>query len=345
MKAATSLKADARESERVDALVRGVLDHDRALLARAITLIESRHPTDRADAAQLLRLLLPHTGRACRVGISGSPGAGKSTLIEALGCTFIQSSRKVAVLAIDPSSSSGGGSILADKTRMENLAAEENAFIRPSPSSGASGGVARGSYEAMLLCEAAGFDVVFIETVGVGQLESAVADMVDIFALLALPGAGDELQGMKKGSLERADMIWVGKADGEREVEARAAMSRYQEAMGILATLSSRPAVEISLCSAQTGFGIESLRDSIDAAYTRLKDSGMLEAKRGEQRVRRMKTMLESEVMELFLRDEQMRSWLQEAESALLAGETTPFLVIDDIIARLENKLKGTAAS
>ena len=341
MKAVASLRSDAGENERVETLARGVLNHDRALLARAITLIESRHPVDRADAAQLLRLLLPHTGGACRVGISGPPGAGKSTLIEALGCAFIASGRKVAVLAIDPSSEDGGGSILADKTRMEQLAAEAHAFIRPSPSSGASGGVARGSYEAMLLCEAAGFDVVFIETVGVGQLESAVADMVDIFALLALPGAGDELQGMKKGSLERADMIWVGKADGEREVEARAAMSRYQEAMGILGTLTSRPAVEISLCSAVSGLGIESLRDSIDAAFARLKDSGALESKRGEQRVRRMKTMLESEVMEMFLRDEEMRSWLQECESALRAGETTPFLVIDDIIARLEKKLKG----
>lgn len=327
--------------QRAEEFAKGVLACERATLGRAITLIESSSPDDRADAAQLLRLLLPHTGSACRIGISGAPGAGKSSLIETLGCELLERGHRVAVLAVDPSSANNGGSILADKTRMEKLAASPGAFIRPSPSAGASGGVARASFETALLCEAAGFDIILVETVGVGQIESAVADMVDIFALLALPGAGDELQGIKKGTLERADIILVTKADGEREELARAALARYQEAVSILATLSSRHSPHLALCSAHTGFGIADLCELLEKLYVGLKDSGVLEARRGKQRVRRMKLMLESELMALFLRDKQMRSWLHESESELLEGATTPFLVIDDIIERFEGKLMG----
>lgn len=326
-------------SQRAEEFARGVLACERATLGRAITLIESSSSNDRADAAQLLRLLLPHTGSACRIGISGAPGTGKSSLIETLGCELLERGHRVAVLAVDPSSANNGGSILADKTRMEKLAASPGAFIRPSPSAGASGGVARASFETALLCEAAGFDIILIETVGVGQIESAVADMVDIFVLLALPGAGDELQGIKKGTLERADIILVTKADGEREELARAALARYQEAVSILATLSSRHSPHLALCSARMGFGITDLCELLEKFYVELKDSGTLEARRGKQRVRRMKLMLESELMALFLRDKQMRSWLHESESELLEGATTPFLVVDDIIERFEGKL------
>ncbi|MCY4049376.1 MAG: methylmalonyl Co-A mutase-associated GTPase MeaB [Hyphomicrobiales bacterium] len=328
-------------SQRAEEFAKGVLARERATLGRAITLIESSSPNDRADAAQLLRLLLPRTGSACRIGISGAPGAGKSSLIETLGCELLERGHRVAVLAVDPSSANNGGSILADKTRMQKLAASSGAFIRPSPSAGASGGVARASFETVLLCEAAGFDIILVETVGVGQIESAVADMVDIFVLLALPGAGDELQGIKKGTLERADIILVTKADGEREDLARAALARYQEAVSILATLSSRHSPHLALCSAHSGFGITDLCKLLEKLYVRLKDSGALEARRGKQRVRRMKLMLESELMALFLRDKQMRSWLHESESELLEGATTPFLVIDDIIERFEGKLTG----
>ena len=326
-------------SQRTEELASGVLARERATLARAITLIESSSPSDRSDAGQLLRLLLPHTGGACRIGISGAPGAGKSSLIETLGCELIERDHRVAVLAVDPSSSSNGGSILGDKTRMQKLAALPNAFIRSSPSAGASGGVARASFETALLCEAAGFDTILVETVGAGQLESAVADMVDIFVLLALPGAGDELQGIKKGALERADIILVTKADGERQALAHAALARYQEAVSILATLSSKRSPHLALCSAQTGLGVAELCELLENLHAELKESGTLEARRGKQRVRRMKLMLESELMALFLRDQQMRSWLRESESELLEGTTTPFLVSDDIIDRLEGKL------
>ncbi len=338
MKAAAAVSLP---SQRAEEFAKGVLARERATLGRAITLIESSSPSDRADAAQLLRLLLPHAGGACRIGISGAPGAGKSSLIETLGCELIERGHSVAVLAVDPSSSNNGGSILADKTRMQKLAASSDAFIRPSPSAGASGGVARASFETVLLCEAAGFDTILIETVGVGQLESAVADMVDIFVLLALPGAGDELQGIKKGALERADVILVTKADGERRELAHAALARYREAVSILATLSSKRSPHLALCSAHTGLGIAELCESLETFYARLKESGALETRRGKQRVRRMKLMLESELMALFLRDKQMSSWLHESESELLEGATTPFLVIDDIIERLEGKLVG----
>lgn len=329
-------------ADRVDEYSRGVLERDRALLGRAITLIESSHPADSADAARLLRRLLPHTGSSSRVGITGVPGVGKSSLIDVLGCDFIAAGYKPAVLAVDPSSVVGGGSILADKTRMERLAFGQNTFIRPSPSSGVHGGMARRSYETMLLCEAAGFDVVLMESVGVGQSENALADMVDVLVLLALPGAGDELQGIKMGTLEHVDMILVAKADGGREAEAEEAMGRYRNAMSILGGTTSRKTPEIFLCSAKTGLGIEKLRRSIEAFHVQLSSSSLLEKRRGAQRVRRMQAMLESELVSIFMKDGEMCSWLREAEAALQAGESTPFLVMDDISSRLEARLGGT---
>ena len=215
-------------------LVRGVRSGDRAMLARAITLIESKRADHRRTAHQLVQELLPHTGKGVRLGITGAPGAGKSTTIDVLGTYLTGKGHKVAVLAVDPSSTRTGGSILGDKTRMARLASDPNAFVRPSPSSGTLGGVAAKTRETMLVCEAAGYDVVMVETVGIGQSETAVADMTDFFLVLMLPGAGDELQGLKKGIVELADMIAVNKADGDNIKRAKVAAAEYKAALNIL---------------------------------------------------------------------------------------------------------------
>src|SRR5262249_32513439 len=238
---------------------RGIRDGDRAQLARAITLIESRRPDHQTLARRLVQELLPATGGAVRVGITGVPGVGKSTTIDALGTYLIGQGRKVAVLAVDPSSAKSGGSILADKTRMPRLANDPSAFVRPSPASGTLGGVAAKTRESMLLCEAAGFDVVLIETVGTGQSETVVADMTDFFLVLMLPGAGDELQGLKKGVVELADMLAVNKTDGDNVTRANAAAAEYRAALHIVGGGSPRWAPLVVTYSALTGMGIADL--------------------------------------------------------------------------------------
>ncbi|MFP4004306.1 MAG: methylmalonyl Co-A mutase-associated GTPase MeaB, partial [Alphaproteobacteria bacterium] len=233
---------------------------DRAALARAITLVESRKPEHSQEAQELLLKLTPETGKAIRIGITGVPGVGKSTFIDAFGTMLTKEGHRVAVLAVDPSSGRWGGSILGDKTRMPNLATDENAFIRPSPTSGTLGGVARATREAMILCEAAGYDVIIVETVGVGQSETAVANMVDFFLVLLLPGAGDELQGIKKGILEAADMLAVNKADGDNKPRALAAARDYRAALHILTPASPNRTPPVVTCSAVTGDGLENIR-------------------------------------------------------------------------------------
>src|ERR1700741_4911479 len=232
---------------------------NRATLARAITLVESKRADHQHQAHRLVQELLPETGRAARVGIPGAPGVGKSTTIDALGTYLTGKGHKVAVLAVDPSSTRTGGSILADKTRMARLPADDNAFIRPSPSAGTLGGVAAKTRETMLACEAAGFDVILVETVGIGQSETAVADMTDFFLALMLPGAGDELQGLKKGLVELADMIAVNKADGDNLARARAAAAEYRAALHILTPRSPDWAPPVMTYSALTGNGIAEL--------------------------------------------------------------------------------------
>ncbi|WP_282604244.1 methylmalonyl Co-A mutase-associated GTPase MeaB [Pelagibius sp. Alg239-R121] len=276
----------------------GVLAGDRRALARAITLIESTRPDHRGDAEALLADLLPQSGNSIRVGISGVPGVGKSTFIESFGLHLIAQGHRVAVLAVDPSSQRTGGSILGDKTRMEQLARNPAAYIRPSPAGGTLGGVARRTREAMLICEAAGFDVVLVETVGVGQSETAVADMVDLFLLLLLPGGGDELQGIKKGIVELADMIVVNKADGDLAPAARRAAAEYHAALGFLRPASARWKPPVLQCSALHQTGIDEIWARIVAFREIMTDSGELNDKRALQ----AKTWLWSEISDTLLR-------------------------------------------
>src|SRR5690348_15696340 len=255
----------------------------RAALARAITLVESRRVDHQVAARELVQTLLPQTGGAVRVGITGSPGVGKSTTIDVLGMSLIARGHKVAVLAVDPSSARSGGSILGDKTRMAQLAASAQAYIRPSPSSGTLGGVAAKTREAMLLCEAAGFDVILVETVGIGQSETAVADMTDFFLALMLPGAGDELQGLKKGLVELADMIAVNKADGDNIPRARAAAAEYRAALHILTPRSPSWLPPVVTYSALTGDGIELLWSKVIEHKIKLTSTGEIDAWRRDQ--------------------------------------------------------------
>src|ERR1700710_481301 len=275
------------------ALAKDVRAGHRAALARAITLIESRRGDHQATARDLVQALLPDTGRGIRVGITGSPGVGKSTTIDVLGMALIERGHKVAVLAVDPSSARTGGSILGDKTRMARLAASDSAYIRPSPASGTLGGVAAKTREAMLLCEAAGFDVVLVETVGIGQSDTAVCDMTDFFLALMLPGAGDELQGIKKGLVELADMIAVNKADGDNVKRANITAGDYRGALHILAPRSEHWHPPVLTYSALDGTGIDALWQKILDHRTAMKASSEFAARRREQQVKWMVSMLE----------------------------------------------------
>jgi len=266
-----------------EALEHALRAGDRRALARAITLVESSRADHRAQAWALLERVMPATGKAIRVGVSGSPGVGKSTFIEALGAHVIGQGRRVAVLAVDPSSSVSGGSILGDKTRMEKLSRRPEAFIRPSPASGALGGVAPRTREAALLCEAAGYDTVFVETVGVGQSETAVAGMTDVFVLLLLPGGGDELQGIKRGIVELADLILVNKADGELAGAAGRTVADYRQALGLPHPAGHRTGPPVEPLSALTGEGLESAWRHITRRYETLRENGELDKRRADQ--------------------------------------------------------------
>src|SRR5437868_5911990 len=277
-------------------LARGIRAGERGVIARAITLVESRRADHQKAALRLVQELLPSTGKAIRVGITGAPGVGKSTTIDALGTFLTGKDHKVAVLAVDPSSARSGGSILADKTRMPRLSGDANAFVRPSPSSGTLGGVAAKTRESMLICEAAGFDVVLVETIGTGQSETMVADMTDFFLVLMLPGAGDELQGLKKGVVEIADMIAINKADGDNLKRAKAAAAEYRAALHILNPRSPSWSPPVVTYSALTGDGVAELWASVLDHRKRMTNSGELVARRREQQVKCMWLMLEERV-------------------------------------------------
>jgi len=307
----------------------------RAALARAITLIESRRVDHQAIARDLVQELLPHTGKAVRVGITGSPGVGKSTTIDALGMYLIERGRNVAVLAVDPSSARTGGSILGDKTRMPRLAATDRAYIRPSPASGTLGGVASKTREAMLLCEAAGFDVLLVETVGIGQSETAVCEMTDFFLALMLPGAGDELQGIKKGLVELADMIAINKADGDNVKAANLAAAEYRGALHILTPRSENWHPPVVTYSALTGTGIDALWQKILDHRAAMNTSGEFAARRRDQQVKWMWSMLEQRMMARLRADPAIRLKVKKIEAEVAEGRRAPALAAEQIAGML----------
>jgi LAO/AO transport system kinase len=316
----------------VETLAKGVLDGNRTLLARAITLIESAKPAHRADAQRLLLELQPHAGGAVRVGISGVPGVGKSTFIEALGTRLTARSHKVAVLAVDPSSTRTGGSILGDKTRMAALAVDDNAFIRPSPSAGTLGGVARRTRETMVLMEAAGYDVVLVETVGVGQSEVTVAGMVDTFLFLTIARTGDQLQGIKKGILELADVVAVNKADGPHEQDARAAARDLAGALHMMTPVSEHWRTPVLSCSAQTGLGLDEVWGKILEHRAALEQHGELASRRADQQVEWMWAMVREQLLDRLTSDPKVRARLPELTAEVRRGESTPTLAATEIL-------------
>ena len=327
--------ASSISSADVARLARGIRAGDRAVLSRAITLIESKRADHRRSAAALMQALVGTTGKAVRVGITGAPGVGKSTTIDALGTMLTMQRRKVAVLAVDPSSRRTGGSILADKTRMARLANDANAFIRPSPASGTLGGVAARTRETMLLCEAAGYDVVLVETIGVGQSEIAVADMTDFFLLLMLPGAGDELQGLKKGVVELADMIAVNKADGDNVPRAKAAAAEYRAALHILTPRSANWSPPVVTYSALTGEGVAALWAHILHHREKLTAAGELASRRAEQQVKWMWAMLEERLFAPLRSDRSIKAALTSIEAEVAAGTLAPAAAVDKIVGIL----------
>ncbi len=316
-------------------LAEAVRAGDRAVLARAITLVESTRPEHQAVARQLVQRLLPHTGGSIRIGITGVPGAGKSTTIDTFGANLTAAGHRVAVLAVDPSSSRTGGSILGDKTRMARLVNDANAYVRPSPSSGTLGGVAAKTRETMLLCEAAGFDVILVETVGVGQSETAVADMTDLFLVLMLPGAGDELQGIKKGILELADIIAVNKADGDGALRAKAAAAEYRAALHIMAPKSRVWSPPVLMISGLANQGLDALWEQIGAFRTKTEASGDFAAKRRAQGVKWMWTMLQERLAERVKRDPVLKARLPALEADVAAGRLAPMVAVEEIAAVL----------
>ncbi|MEO1064005.1 MAG: methylmalonyl Co-A mutase-associated GTPase MeaB [Actinomycetota bacterium] len=317
--------------------VTGIRSGDRAVLGRAITLIESRKVEHRALAQELLIALGTDGEDTHRVGITGVPGVGKSTFIEALGIHLTGRGHRVAVLAVDPSSARTGGSIMGDKTRMAQLAVDPNAFIRPSPSSGTLGGVAGSTRETMVLVEAAGFDVVLVETVGVGQSETVVADMVDTFCVLMLPNAGDELQGIKKGILELADVVAVNKADLDPD-RARSARRDYANALHLLRPASPSWTPTVELVSALTGDGLDELWDRLVQHRRALDESGELVEKRREQQLRWMWSTVERRLVDALRDDPDVRSALGSIEAAVADGSLTPTLGAEQLLAAFDRE-------
>ena len=315
----------------IDTLAAEIRAGNRAALARAITLIESRREDHQARARELVQALLPHTGSAIRVGITGSPGVGKSTTIDTLGMYLIEKGHRVAVLAVDPSSARTGGSILGDKTRMAQLANDDRAFIRPSPSSGTLGGVAAKTREAMLLCEAAGFDVVLVETVGVGQSETAVCDMTDIFLALMLPGAGDELQGIKKGLIELADLLVINKADADPD-KARRSARDYRNALHILTPASPDWTPPVLTASGLTGAGLDELWTQIRRHREIMTANGARSARRADQDSRWIWAMVQDRLAEAFREAPAVAAISAETEQLVRAGQLPASTAVDRLL-------------
>ena len=321
----------AREVD-VSEYAKGVLAGDRGTLSKAITLVESRRADHRGLAQELLVELLPHAGGAHRVGITGVPGVGKSTFIDQLGSTLTDAGHRVAVLAVDPSSSRTGGSILGDKTRMARLAVDPAAFVRPSPTSGTLGGVTRATRETIVLMEAAGYDVVLVETVGVGQSEISVANMVDCFLLLTLARTGDQLQGIKKGVLELADVIAVNKADGEHEDPARRAARELSGALRLLRNADATWTPPVLTCSGLTGAGLDTLWEQVERHHRTLSESGELAGKRRRQQVDWTWTMVRDTLLTRLQEHPGVRALAPDLERQVAEGELTPTLAAERIL-------------
>lgn len=305
----------------VDALAAAVVNGDRRALARAITLVESSNPSHRADARTLLARLTPKSGNAIRIGISGVPGAGKSSFIEAFGDHIVNQGHRLAVLSVDPSSGRTGGSVLGDKTRMTGLATNPAAFIRPSPAAGTLGGVARRTRESIVLCEAAGYDVVLVETVGVGQSEFAVADMTDMFLLLMLPGGGDELQGMKRGIMELADLVLVNKADGELKAPATRAAAEYANALRLLKPRIGGWTVPVETCSSVDGTGVAEAWGHVEDFRHRFTDDGSIGRRRGTQARAWLWSEIRESLSAALMSDESVAERVRRLESGVASGK------------------------
>ncbi len=320
----------------INEYVSGVLAGKRRMLAKTITLVESNDPSHEKFGNEVIERLLDYTGKSIRLGISGVPGVGKSTFIENLGMELIRRGKKVAVLAVDPSSQISHGSIMGDKTRMEELAAENSAFIRPSPSSGSLGGVARKTRETMLLCEAAGYDVVIIETVGVGQSEVMVGSMVDFFLVMMLPNAGDDLQGIKKGIMEFADTIIVNKADGDNVQSAKMAKRQYDDVLHILSNASKGWTPKAMTCSALNNEGVNEFVDVLFEHNKIVSGNGYLESKRREQRKEWMWNIIQNVLQSMFRRNKSVSTLLEEIEEKILSDKIPPTkaagLILDEFI-------------
>ncbi len=322
----------AQDTDTVDELAAAVSSGDRAALPRAITLVESTRVDHREQAQQLLLALMPAAGSAHHVGITGVPGVGKSTAIEALGMKLIEQGHRVAVLAVDPSSTRTGGSILGDKTRMPRLATHPDAYIRPSPTSGTLGGVAKATRETIVLLEAAGFDVILVETVGVGQSEVAVANMVDTFIFLTLARTGDQLQGIKKGVLELADIVVVNKADGEHVAEARVAARELSSVIRLIYPRDTLWRPPVLTMSALEGTGLEELWDIVERHRRVLTEAGEFEARRRAQQVDWTWQMVRDTVLERVLSNPEVRKIRADLERRVLTGELTPAMAAQQIL-------------
>lgn len=317
----------------LDDLTAGVLAGDRVRLSRAVTLVESTLPEHRPLAEELLNRLLPHTGRSFRLGITGVPGVGKSTFIESFGLHLIrEEGKKVAVLAVDPSSRVSGGSILGDKTRMSQLSVHPSAYVRPSPARESLGGVAQTSREVLLLCEAAGFDYLIVETVGVGQSETAVYDMVDCFLLLLLPGAGDELQGIKRGIVEMADLLAVNKADGEAMAKAREAKADYNRALHLFPPKASGWTPRAVLCSALTGEGVADLARQAEAFRQHVAANGYFADNRSRQNRHWLHQRIRQALMDRFYGRPDIQEQLQQLEEEVGRGRRTSLSAADELL-------------
>jgi len=318
--------------------VQGVLNGDRRLLAKTITVIESSLLAHQKLARTIIDLLLPYAGKAIRLGITGVPGVGKSTFIESLGTMLVKKGHRVAVLAVDPSSKRSGGSVLADKTRMEKLAVEERAFIRPSPSGGTLGGVARKTRETMIVCEAAGFDVVIVETVGVGQSETTVASMVDFFLVLMIAGAGDELQGIKKGILELADAVAVNKADGDNVERAEFARKQYETALHFLAPSSPNWTPPVLTCSALEMIDIDVIWETVLEHHKKLTHTGELISNRKKQAVDWMWSLIKESLNDRFYQNPEVKKILPETIKEVENGTIASTIAASRLLNLLDNR-------